>query len=97
MEALTQERPTQWRWLWGSLMSGLLLTGCAVTYERLTIEPDGTRTVTAIEQQRSWWANLDEPDWMAVRRVRQWRAGQLVHEEACTHEQPTLLICTRVR
>lgn len=73
------------------------LTGCTSVYEQIVVEPDGTRTVTAIEQQRRWWANLGEPDWMATRRVQQWRAGQLVRDEVCTPEQPTLLVCTRVR
>lgn len=82
-------------------LSGLLgllaLTSCTSVYEQIVVEPDGTRTVTAIEQQRRWWSNLGEPDWMATRRVQQWRAGQLVRDEVCTPEQPTLLVCTRVR
>lgn len=86
----------RWHRAWlGGLCLTVVLAGCGGVYERITIEPDGTRTVTAIEHRPSWWANLGEPDWMATRSVTIRREGRVIATERCVHEQPMLLVCER--
>lgn len=70
------------------VLSIALLSVACETKPYVKIEVDdntGTVTRTVRSEQRDWWSNLDQPDWMNLKEETIYRDNVIVETRKCNH------------